>query len=85
MLSCLSLCLKSSIDSKNSSQIATSSDYKVQKLHGPKAPEIVNPSEVGVLEDLILSAVNEGIRQSQKTMQSELGKSLGGLKIPGFN
>jgi len=51
-------------------------------------PEVVDPNDIATLEDLILSAVKEGIRQSQKVVQDELGKQLGGLegmKIPGFN
>ncbi len=51
-------------------------------------PEVIDPEDIQTLEDLVLSAVNEGIRQSQKIVQEELGKQLGGLgglKIPGFN
>ncbi len=51
-------------------------------------PEVIDPEDIETLEDLVLSAVNEGIRQSQKIVQDELGKQLGGmggLKIPGFN
>lgn len=54
-------------------------------------PEVVDPNDIETLQDLILSAVNEGIRQSQQMVQAELGKQLGGLsglsglKIPGFN
>lgn len=50
-------------------------------------PEIVDPDDIDTLQDLILSAVNEGIRQSQKLVQDELGKQLGGmgLNIPGLN
>ncbi|MEC9230813.1 MAG: YbaB/EbfC family nucleoid-associated protein, partial [SAR324 cluster bacterium] len=35
--------------------------------------------DVQTLQDLILSAVNEGIRQSQKKMQESLGQQLGGM------
>lgn len=51
-------------------------------------PEVVDPSDIETLQDLVLSAVNEGIRQSQKMVQDELGKQLGGLgglNIPGLN
>ena len=33
-------------------------------------PEVVDKDDIQTLQDLILSAVNEGIRQSQKQMQS---------------
>ena len=47
-------------------------------------PEVINPDEPGILEDLVLSAVNEGIRQGQQKMQEEMSKLTGGLNIPGF-
>jgi len=42
-------------------------------------PEVVDPEDVETLRSLILSAVNEGIRQSQQGAQSVLGKQLGGM------
>ncbi|MBI4082999.1 MAG: YbaB/EbfC family nucleoid-associated protein [Candidatus Lambdaproteobacteria bacterium] len=47
------------------------------------APELLAAGDVRMVEDLVLSAVNEGIRQSQDAMKEELGKLAGGLKIPG--
>ena len=40
-------------------------------------PEVVNVDDIETLQDLILSAVNEGIRQSQKNMQTSLGQQIG--------
>ena len=40
-------------------------------------PEVVNVDDIETLQDLILSAVNEGIRQSQKNMQNSLGQQIG--------
>ena len=39
--------------------------------------EVVDVNDIGTLQDLILSAVNEGLRQSQANMQNSLGKQLG--------
>ena len=39
--------------------------------------EVVDVNDIGTLQDLILSAVNEGLRQSQSNMQNNLGKQLG--------
>ena len=48
-------------------------------------PEVVDVDDIETLQDLILSAVNEGIRQSQKNMQSSLsqqiGKMTGGIDL----
>ena len=46
-------------------------------------PEVVDRSDVRMLEDLVLSAVNEGVRRSQALMQEEMAKVTGGLNIPG--
>ena len=46
--------------------------------------EAVDPNDVGMLEDLVLSAVNEGVRRSQQLMQEEMAKLTGGINIPGI-
>lgn len=47
-------------------------------------PEVVDPSDMEMLQDLILAAVNEGIRKAQSMANEEIGKIAGGLKIPGL-
>lgn len=49
-------------------------------------PEIVDPEEVEMLQDLIVAAVNEARRQSQELMNEEMTKITGGLElnIPGL-
>jgi len=47
-------------------------------------PEAVDPEDVEMLQDLILTAVNEAIRKAQEMMTSEMGKLTGGLNIPGL-
>ena len=46
--------------------------------------DIVDPDDLTTLQDLVLSAVNEGVRESQEIMKAEMGKLAGGLKIPGL-
>jgi len=48
------------------------------------SPEVVDANDIEMLEDLVLSAVNEAIRQSQELAASRLGAITGGLKIPGL-
>lgn len=48
------------------------------------SPEAVDPDDIEMLEDLIMAAVNEGIRKSQEMVSSEMAKITGGLNIPGF-
>jgi nucleoid-associated protein EbfC len=47
-------------------------------------PEVVDPEDVEMLEDLVLSAVNEAIKKADEMMSSEMGKLTGGLNIPGM-
>ncbi|MFC1924187.1 YbaB/EbfC family nucleoid-associated protein [Chloroflexota bacterium] len=48
------------------------------------SPDAVDPQDVQLLEDLVLSAINEAIRKSQDLAQERLGGLTGGLKIPGL-
>ena len=48
------------------------------------SPEAINPEDVEMLEDLVLTAVNEAIAKSQELAAQHLGKLTGGLKIPGL-
>lgn len=47
-------------------------------------PEVVDPDDVEMLEDLIMVAVNEAIAKADELMNSEMGKLTGGLGIPGL-
>ncbi len=48
------------------------------------SPEVVDAEDVEMLEDLVLSAVNEAMRKSQELAASRLGALTGGLKLPGL-
>jgi len=46
--------------------------------------EVLGSGDAEMLQDLILAAVNEGIRKSQAMVSSEMSKLTGGLNIPGM-
>ena len=48
------------------------------------SPEAIDPDDVGLLEDLVMAAMNEAIERSQELQQSRLGEITGGLRIPGL-
>ena len=48
------------------------------------APEAVDPNDIPMLQDLVLSAVNEALRSSKTMMQQALTKVTGGIRIPGI-
>ena len=47
-------------------------------------PEAVDLDDIEMLEDLVMAAVNEGIRQAKEMVSAEMAKITGGLNIPGM-
>ena len=47
-------------------------------------PEAVNAEDVEMLQDLIVSAVNEAVAKSQEVANKQLSRLTGGLNIPGL-
>ena len=46
-------------------------------------PEAIDPEDPELLQDMVLAAVNEGIRAAQELAQSKIGGVAGGLGGPG--
>jgi len=47
-------------------------------------PEVVDPNDVQMLEDLIAAAVNDVLKKSQEMVSEEMTKLTGGFNIPGI-
>ncbi|HIY34866.1 MAG TPA: YbaB/EbfC family nucleoid-associated protein [Candidatus Eubacterium faecigallinarum] len=47
-------------------------------------PEVVDPDDVEMLEDMLVAAFNEAVRQIDEESERELEKVTGGLNIPGL-
>ncbi|HHT72864.1 MAG TPA: YbaB/EbfC family nucleoid-associated protein [Firmicutes bacterium] len=47
-------------------------------------PAVVDPEDVEMLEDLILAAVNDGLRKAQEMSAAEMQRVTGGINIPGM-
>lgn len=47
-------------------------------------PEVVDPDDIDMLQDLIVAAVNEAIRSADDMIASEMGKITGNMNIPGL-
>jgi len=47
-------------------------------------PEVVDPDDVEMLQDLVLTAVNEALKKAEEETNSSMGKLTGGLNIPGM-
>jgi len=46
-------------------------------------PQAVNPADVQLLEDLVLTAVNNALERAKDTAAEEMNKVAGGLGFPG--
>jgi len=48
------------------------------------SPEVIDPDDVELLEDLVLTAINEAMNKSREVAAERLGGLTGGLNIPGL-
>ena len=47
-------------------------------------PDVVDPEDIEMLEDLLISALNESIKKANDAMDQGMEKAKGGLSIPGL-
>jgi DNA-binding YbaB/EbfC family protein len=47
-------------------------------------PEVVDPDDVDMLQDLVMAAVNDALNKSQEMVSQEMGKLAPGMNIPGL-
>jgi len=47
-------------------------------------PEAVDPEETEMLQDMVMAAVNEALRQAQESAAKKMGALTGGLGLPGL-
>lgn len=47
-------------------------------------PEVVDPDDIEMLQDLVLTAVNEALRSADEMVSSQMSKVTGGLNLPGM-
>ena len=47
-------------------------------------PDIVDPEEIEMLEDMLIAALNESIKKANDAMEQGIERAKGGLSIPGL-
>ncbi|UNK18603.1 YbaB/EbfC family nucleoid-associated protein [Paenibacillus sp. N3/727] len=47
-------------------------------------PEAVDPDDVEMLQDLVMTAVNDALTKAEELANTDMGKFTGGMKIPGL-
>jgi DNA-binding YbaB/EbfC family protein len=63
-------------------KIVMSGHQKVQSV--VIDPEVVDPADVEMLQDLMVAAINEAVGRSHELASKRMGALTGGLKIPGL-
>ena len=63
-------------------ELVINGQQEVKEIH--IEPDIIDAEDKEMLEDLILAAVNEGVRQSKEMVNEEMSKLTGGLNLPGM-
>ena len=66
-------------------EVTINGNKEITKLTIDK--DVVDPDDIEVLQDLVMAAVNEAIRQMEELTKSEMNKitgGFGGMGIPGF-
>jgi nucleoid-associated protein EbfC len=63
-------------------ELVINGQQEIKEIH--IEPDIIDPEDKEMLEDLVLAAVNEGIRQSKAMVNEEMSKLTGGLNLPGM-
>ena len=46
--------------------------------------DVVDPEDVEMLQDLVISAINEAVNQVENTTETEMSKITGGVSLPGL-
>ena len=63
-------------------EVTVNGSREVKSIH--INPEVVDPEDVEMLEDMLLAALNESMRKAADTMEREMNKVTGGMNIPGM-
>jgi nucleoid-associated protein EbfC len=63
-------------------KVTMKGDQRVETI--TLAPEVVDPEDVAMLQDLLVVAVNDALEKVQGLQQQLMGSVTGGIKIPGL-
>lgn len=47
-------------------------------------PEAIDPSDIEILEDMVLTAINEAMKKAEDLAAQKMGAITGGMKLPGM-
>ena len=70
--------------SAGAGMVTTTFNGKGELLRLAIEEQLVRPENVQMLQDLILAAVNDGLRKAKEQEKAEMVKLTGGMQIPGL-
>ena len=65
--------------------VKVTANGKLEILEVKIAPEVVDPEDVEMLEDLITAATNQAIENAQRIQAEEMSRLTGGMQLPGLS
>jgi DNA-binding YbaB/EbfC family protein len=63
-------------------KVAMKGDMTLESIH--IEPSAVDPNDVEMLQDMVVAAVNEAMRQAQELASRKMSAVTGGLSLPGM-
>ena len=66
----------------NMVEVTVDGKHQIKKIN--IKPEVVDPDDIEMLEDLIIAAANEAIKTATDTSEQEMSSITAGLNIPGL-
>ncbi|MCQ2487488.1 MAG: YbaB/EbfC family nucleoid-associated protein [Clostridia bacterium] len=63
-------------------EVAVSGAHEVKKIQ--IQPDVVDPEDVEMLEDLLIASLNEANRKATEAMEKAMDSATGGMNIPGL-
>jgi len=63
-------------------KVVINGEKQIQSL--TVAPDVVDPDDVEMLQDLVMTAVNEAVRQMEELVSGQMARITGGMNVPGM-
>ena len=63
-------------------EVTVSGSHEVRSIK--MQPDIVDPDDIEMIEDMLIAALNESIKKANDAMEQGIEKAKGGLSIPGL-
>lgn len=63
-------------------QVVSNCNHEIKQIKIDKS--VIDPEDAELLEDLVLTAVNDALSKSKETAAQEMEKITGGMKLPGM-